>query len=208
MENNPYNTTTFDLLRHGECEQGHCYRGSSDVALTNKGLRHMEMSLNKLKPVWHRVVCSPLLRCSLFAETISAQYKLPLQQDKRLQEMHFGRWEGQAVQTIWDTQQALVEAWGADPVNCPPPGGETADVFAARVTASFLALVDQYAGENILLVSHGGVMRVLLAHCLSLSLSGLNRFNIPYACVSRIQVISTSHTGEKYYQLLSHNLAE
>ncbi|MGH1487083.1 MAG: histidine phosphatase family protein [Cellvibrionaceae bacterium] len=208
MEKSQYRTTNFDLLRHGECEDGHCYRGSSDVALTNKGLKQMEAGLNKLNPIWHRVVSSPLLRCSILAKKVSAQHKIPLALDKSLQEMHFGQWEGQAVQKIWDTQQTLVEAWGVDPVNFPPPDGEAADIFAARVETAFQHLVDQYVGENILLVTHGGVIRVLLAYCLSLSLSKLNRFNIPYACVSRIQVISDSQSGEKYYQLLSHNMAE
>ena len=206
MNSNEYLQTTIDLLRHGECKDGHCYRGTTDVPLTVDGFKQMESGVEKLEPCWHRVIASPLVRCSEFAEKISSQYNLPLNLSSDLQEMHFGEWEGRPVQAIWDTQKESVKAWGLDPVNNPPPGGEPADIFAGRVQLAFTELIEQYAGQHLLLISHGGVMRVLLAYCLSVSLSELHRFDIPYACVSRIKVTTGIHTKEKYFQLLTHNI--
>ncbi len=197
--------TTIDLLRHGECEGGHCYRGSLDVALTDNGKRQMENSLDFINPIWDRVISSPLIRCAYFAEKISQQQKLPLLLESKLQEISFGSWEGQSVKKVWETQKEAVDAWVVDPVRSPPPMGEAADHFASRVTSAFSALVEQYRGEHFLFVSHGGVIRVLLAHCLEMPLTALNRIDVPYGCVSQIQVIADQE--KTYYRLLSHNLS-
>jgi broad specificity phosphatase PhoE len=201
--------TTIDLLRHGECVDGHCYRGSIDVALSEKGMASMTQRVQgfvmSVLPPWQRVISSPLMRCANFASNFSRQHQLPLQVDSSLQEMHFGDWEGQSITYIWQTQQAHVEQWFADPIQHPPPNGEAADVFSVRVVNGFEQCLQQYQGEHLLMVTHGGVMRVLLAHCLSMSLLDLHRFDVPYACLSRLQVI-TDHEGKKHYRLIAHNM--
>jgi len=226
--------TTIDLLRHGECEDGHCYRGSSDVALTSDGYQKMQQCLllqqsssQNFLP-WQRVISSSLKRCSRFSNDFAQENQLPIQIESALQEMHFGDWEGQSVEDVWNTQKAQVENWFKDPVQYPPPNGEAADVFSTRVIQCLLSLVKQYQGEHFLLISHGGVMRVLLAHCLSMSLLNMGRFDIPYACFSRMQVIvepqvvvekrAELNTAELnvdaaktekpiyYYRLIAHNI--
>ncbi len=195
--------TTIDLLRHGECEGGHCYRGSLDVALTSNGKQQMENSLNLMCPVWDRIVSSPLIRCADFATALSKEKELPLLVKKELREISFGDWEGHAVNKIWETQRTAVEAWVEDPVSFPPPSGEAADNFSERVVSAFSSVVEQYSGERLLLVTHGGVIRVLLTHCLSMPLTAMSRIDVPYACVSQIQVIADKE--KKHYRLLSHN---
>lgn len=51
----------------------------------------------------------------------------------------------------------------ADPYSFTPPQGEPVAAFAARVLAAVARLQAAYAGGRVLLVSHGGVMRLLLA---------------------------------------------
>lgn len=214
--------TTLDLLRHGECVDGPCYRGSSDVALSSVGRQQMARSLAYLQRYypgdkaqegqdqadclssWDGVIASPLQRCALFAERVAQQYALPLAMEPRFQEMDFGAWEGQAIKTVWQTQAAAVQAWSDNPVTSPPPGGEPADIFANRVQAGLFDCLQQYGGQRLLLVTHGGVIRVLLAYCLSMSIQELQRFEIPYACCSRIQVIHSE--GQLFYRLLAHNM--
>lgn len=203
------NITTIDLLRHGECVDGHCYRGSTDVALSEKGIASMAQRVQGVvlssPPKWQAIISSPLIRCAHFAEDISRQYQLSLQLEAALQEMHFGDWEGQAIDHVWQTQQTQVEQWFSDPIHSPPPNGELATVFAARVHQCFANIIQQYNGQHLLMVTHGGVIRVLLAHCLSMSLLHLGRFDIPYACLSRVQII-TDDQGKHYYRLVAHNM--
>jgi alpha-ribazole phosphatase len=63
--------------------------------------------------------------------------------------------------------EALGLFW-ADPYGFTPPQGEPVSAFSARVLAAVARLHAAYAGERILLVSHGGVMRLLLAQARSL----------------------------------------
>lgn len=217
MKNSNNVITTIDILRHGECKDGHCYRGSMDIGLTEEGYETMWQSLGlpvqnqaSLLPVnkpWKRVISSPLKRCSKFAKRLCTRHQLPLHEEVALQEMHFGEWEGQSINYIWGTRQAEVERWYDDPVAFPPPGGEAADVFSTRVSHCLLDLVKRYRGEHFLMITHAGVIRSLLAQCLSMSLNDMKRIKVPYGCLSRIEIISLDRVDTYHFRLIGHNMS-
>ncbi|MBX8625931.1 alpha-ribazole phosphatase family protein [Pseudomonas glycinae] len=155
-------TLRLDLLRHGETELGGGLRGSLDDALTEKGWAQMREAVIGQGP-WDRLVSSPLQRCARFAEELSAQRDLPVSLDKNLQELHFGAWEGQSAAALMETDAEALGLFWADPYGFTPPQGEPVSDFSARVLAAVMRLHAAYAGERVLLVSHGGVMRLLLA---------------------------------------------
>ena len=197
-------TSYVDLLRHGECEGGHCYRGSIDVALNEFGRQQMQQRIEKYKSPWQQIICSPLIRCADFARSLAEHEHLPITVEKNLREISFGDWEGRNIDEVWQKEQSSVEAWGQDPVACPPPNGEAADVFYHRVVMAFENVLTQCAGQHSLLISHGGVMRALLVYVLGMPVKEMNRFDVPFACFSRIHII---HTPEKnYFRLLHHNM--
>jgi len=155
-------TLRLDLLRHGETELGGGLRGSLDDALTDMGWAQMRGAVIEQGP-WDRLVSSPLQRCARFASELGAQLGLPVQLEKDLQELHFGAWEGQSALALMETDaEALGQFW-ADPYSFTPPQGEPVVEFSARVLAAVARLHTAYAGERVLLISHGGVMRLLLA---------------------------------------------
>ncbi|TEA59159.1 MULTISPECIES: alpha-ribazole phosphatase family protein [unclassified Pseudomonas] len=155
-------TLRLDLLRHGETELGGGLRGSLDDALTEKGWTQMREAVSGQGP-WDRLVSSPLQRCARFAEELSAQRDLPVSLDKNLQELHFGAWEGQSAAALMETDAEALGLFWADPYGFTPPQGESVSDFSARVLAAVMRLHAAHAGERVLLVSHGGVMRLLLA---------------------------------------------
>lgn len=149
----------LDLLRHGETEQGGL-RGSLDDALTDKGWAQMRSAVAGAGP-WQVLVSSPLQRCARFADELGARLNLPVQREAALQELHFGDWEGRsAAQIMEDQADALGQFW-ADPYAFTPPNGEPVAAFAERVLAAVERLACQHAGKRVLLVTHGGVMRLL-----------------------------------------------
>ncbi|NMY84787.1 alpha-ribazole phosphatase family protein [Pseudomonas sp. WS 5411] len=155
-------TLHLDLLRHGETELGGGLRGSLDDALTAKGWAQMREAVLARGP-WDRLVSSPLQRCARFAEELGARLNLPVSLEQDLQELHFGAWEGQsAVQLMEADAEALGLFW-ADPYSFTPPDGEPVEAFSQRVRDAVLRLHQLYAGQRVLLISHGGVMRLLLA---------------------------------------------
>jgi alpha-ribazole phosphatase len=155
-------TLRLDLLRHGETELGGGLRGSLDDALTEKGWQQMRAAVME-QGSWDRLVSSPLQRCARFAEELAAKLGLPVELDKDLQELHFGAWEGQNAAALMETDAEALGLFWADPYSFTPPQGEPVAAFSARVLAAVARLQATHAGERVLLISHGGVMRLLLA---------------------------------------------
>lgn len=155
-------TLRLDLLRHGETELGGGLRGSLDDALTEKGWAQMREAVIGQGP-WDRLVSSPLQRCARFAEELGAQRDLSVSLDKDLQELHFGAWEGQSAAALMEADAEALGLFWANPYGFTPPQGEPVTEFSARVLAAVMRLHAAHAGERVLLVSHGGVMRLLLA---------------------------------------------
>ena len=155
-------TVQLDMLRHGETELGGGMRGSLDDALTTLGWTQMRESVKGRGP-WDRIVSSPLQRCALFAQELSGQLGLPVSFDKDLQELHFGAWEGCNTAALMETNAEDLGAFWSDPYGFTPPEGEPVLAFSERVLAAVGRLQTAYDGERVLLVCHGGVMKLLLA---------------------------------------------
>ena len=155
-------TLHLDLLRHGETELGGGLRGSLDDALTARGWEQMRAAVAEQGP-WDRLVSSPLQRCALFAHELGARLKVPVTLEKDLQELHFGAWEGQSAAALMETDAEGLGLFWADPYSFTPPEGEPVNDFSERVLGAVSRLYRAYAGERVLLISHGGVMRLLLA---------------------------------------------
>ena len=178
-------TLRLDLLRHGETELGGGLRGSLDDALTQNGWTQMRAAVVAGGP-WDRLVSSPLQRCARFAAELGEQLNLPVQLDKDLQELHFGAWEGQSAAALMETDAEALGLFWADPYAFTPPQGEPVSDFAARVLGAVARLHRAYAGERVLLISHGGVMRLLLAQARGLPREQL--LNVEVAHASRFSL--------------------
>ncbi len=179
--------TTVDLLRHGACEGGEIYRGTTDVPLSDEGRRQMEQAVTPADG-WQRIVTSPLVRCHDFATAIAADHNLPLSIAHDLREMDFGEWEGRLVSDVWQEDKERVSGFYANPLESAPPGGESVTVVAERAVNAWNGLLAAHAGEHLLVVAHGGIIRVLLAHLLDMPLSSWARLHIPYAARARLQI--------------------
>lgn len=194
LDQNPIlHSTRIDILRHGECEGGPIFRGSTDVQLTKEGFAQMEASSEKLQQDWDLIITSPLVRCHKFAEHLAQKTQLPVTVDDRLREMHFGVWDGEKIDDVWHEYTDLISNWRENPDEFTPPEGEPlVDVFK-RVEAFYEDVLAAHAGKKVLVVAHGGIIRVVLSLVLQLPRAKLNRFEVPYACVSTISVIHTAH---------------
>ncbi|MFV3305578.1 alpha-ribazole phosphatase family protein [Pseudomonas sp. NY15181] len=153
-------TLRLDLLRHGETEQGGGFRGRLDDALIETGWAQMRATVGDACR-WSAVVSSPLRRCAAFAEELAGRHGLPLSLDSDLRELDFGQWEGLSPAKLMESDaQALGRFW-SDPYAFPPPGGEPLGEFESRVFRALERLYCDHAGTAVLVVTHGGVMRLL-----------------------------------------------
>lgn len=157
----------IDLLRHGESELSHTLRGSLDDALTAKGWQQMLSSIDQsqtLPQQWDIVFSSPLQRCRMFAQHFVKEQDIPLILDKNLQEMHFGDWEGQSIQQLYEQfPETLADFW-QKPTQTTLPNAETMHQFHLRVSTAMVNIQQQMqlnGWQSALVVTHGGVIKLL-----------------------------------------------
>ena len=164
------------LIRHPKplIEPGICY-GQHDVAAENPALAAAVLR-DKIPtgvPLWS----SPLQRCRALAELLHPSPRF----DPRLMEMSFGDWEGRP----WDSIcRSALDAWAADVFNFAPPAGES----AAQVMARVERFLREQEADELVLLTHAGVIRLLLACARQQALDVWLNYPIPFGSVMRLQL--------------------
>ena len=195
MASLPVAHTTLDFLRHGEPVGGRRYRGQIDDPLSAKGWAQMRAATAEVatevathvRP-WSAVVSSPLARCRAFAEWLAAAAGLPLSVDERLREAGFGVWEGKTAEELKAIDADCVFEFKRDPIGRRPEGAEPLDGFYARTTAAYEDVLARHGGAHVLVVTHAGVIRMLICHALGLPPALAYRINVASAGMARIKV--------------------
>lgn len=164
------------LVRHPKplIAPGICY-GRLDVLAEN--VAAVAASLRDELPPGLPVWSSPLQRCRALAELLHPQPLI----DQRLVEMNFGDWEGRA----WDDiPRGELDAWAADVAGYAPPGGESPYALQQRAL-NFVAGLDV---PGAVIVTHAGVIRVLLATLEGHPLAHCLTYTPDYGSVIRVQI--------------------
>lgn len=195
-------TTTIDLLRHGEPEGGRRFRGSTDDPLSDLGWQQMK---ERIAPHsgWHRIVTSPLIRCQDFSTFVSKKMEIPIRIEKGLQEIHFGDWEGKTSDEIEAIDSHSIKRFWENPVVNTPKRGERIVDFSNRVLNTWHTLIEEYKGQHLLLVGHGGSHRIILTDILNLPLESMFRIEMPFACLTRVVIYHEDFI--QYPTLCFHN---
>lgn len=177
----------LDLLRHGEPVGGRRYRGSIDDPLSETGWRQMHAAAERIRgheAVW----TSPLSRCREFAEEMAGRARIPCRIEAGFREIGFGEWEGHSAADLARSQPEAQARFWADPVHATPPGAEPLVDFRARVAAALENLQEEHPRGHVLVVGHGGLIRVLMLEVLQLPLEAFTRIQVPYASVTRLRL--------------------
>lgn len=184
-------TTYFDLIRHGEPAGGHKYRGHRDDPLSELGWQQMRDAIAAGER-WDHILSSPLLRCREFATELSEKTGAPLSVAEGFKEICFGDWEGKTREQVEQEYGDHQANFWRDAENLAPPNAETIQDFYQRIGDSWQHWSEQLAGQKVLLVCHGGVIRMVLGHVLGLTPSNaMAGFQIPFACRSQVRLDQT-----------------
>jgi len=183
------NRTRVHLIRHGEvvgAEQRR-YNGQSDVGLTDKGMAQygfLQLRMQKL-PI-AAVYSSDLTRCVEGATLLASGHGLEVICHPELREIDAGDWQGM---TWVDIEKKHPKQWHerlADIVNTPFPGGENLHDVAARVRPLIADIASRHQGEDVIVVAHGGVNRILLLDAIGAPLEALFGIEQDYGCLNCI----------------------
>jgi alpha-ribazole phosphatase len=186
--------TTVELLRNGALKGDDTFRGVTDDALSNSGWEQMVSALDD-KNEWDIIITSPLSSCREFTEVIAQEEEIDLEINKQLKEIDFGDWEDHTLEELVKNDADLLNAWWQSPTQITPPNGEDFYDFRARVLKAFKALLDEYQGKRILIVTHSGVIRVILMSILGMQDANLFRLNVDYASYSKFNIDTNDISG-------------
>ncbi len=193
--------TTLYLIRHGEVVNAweKRYNGQIDVPLTKYGIEQIKDISRRLDGVDIKVIyATGLIRTVKGAEIIAERLKrAPVIIKEELKERKLGKWEGLTLNEIIEQYPEKWMAWKDDMVNYRPPGGESLRELSERVIPVLRELTSLHRGEEILIVGHGGVNRIILCDALNLFLENFYRIEQRYGALNIIEYFDDGKTVVK-----------
>jgi broad specificity phosphatase PhoE len=155
--------TTLLLVRHGETDWNQVgrWQGHSDTHLNETGRDQAARVARELDGI-DVVYSSDLARARETAEIVAQQLGLEVELDERLRERSFGAWEGKSAPEIEAEFADAHARWLAG----EGPGADDAEPFAdfgARVESFLEDVLVRHPEQTVLIVAHGGSIRVIHA---------------------------------------------
>lgn len=142
-------------VRHGPTHQK-AFTGWRDVPADLSDRAALDR-LHAFLPDDALLISSDLLRATATADALSqGRHRLP--HDPALREIHFGDWDGLLWTEVEARDPALARAFWEAPGDIAPPGGESWNTTAQRVSAAAARLVARHRGADIVIVAHFGAI--------------------------------------------------
>ncbi len=201
--------TTIILLRCGETAwrgQGKLL-GRRDIGLTEQGKTDIRRALGLLDGVAvSEILASPLARAVQTAEIFAQHYRIGVGRDQRLLDLDVGPWEGSSWAQM-GSRPELHEFIAGEAASFPD--GEDLEMARRRAVASVeQAVADNPSSAVILIVTHGFIVRLILAHYLGMRTSTFVRFQVNPGSLSVLRFVSDMQQPEVIGVNLAVPLAE
>ncbi|WP_114324911.1 histidine phosphatase family protein [Candidatus Colwellia aromaticivorans] len=177
----------ISLVRHVKVAGAPALYGSTDVMPSieeNKLLLTNLTAFQQQGNAYDLVITSPLKRCRIVAKLFAEQNKTPLQCIDTLQEINFGDFDGIpfddasfSIGTALGAKHwAMLERFWQSPATATLPQAESLADFNLRIVSAWSELIESCYKQSdgvdrpkrILLLAHGGVIRIILAQILQL----------------------------------------
>ena len=175
---------TIYFIRHGETEWNAeaRYQGQADIPMNARGREQARRNGESLRPLLPEIakadyVASPLARARETMQIVRTVLGLPpddFRIDDRLKEAHYGDWQGTLASELRRVDAEGIRARTRDPFRWRPQGGESYEDLMARA----VHWLDSIERDTVV-VSHGGVSRVLRGHILGLDLKSVPLLHVP-----------------------------
>jgi broad specificity phosphatase PhoE len=152
------------MVRHGESE-GNAIRRfttSGEAKITDLGRRQALEAAQRIKQDFQpiRVIASTFARARETGLIIAAELGIPIDYEAQFREMSLGDLAGQPYESVAnDATFDPKRSW-----TWRPPNGESHEDVLERVAPVLDSVAKKYADDEIVIVSHGGVMRAVWAH--------------------------------------------
>jgi probable phosphomutase (TIGR03848 family) len=182
--------TTVLLVRHGvtAANQGGVLAGwTPGVRLAESGVEQVRTLGERLSGVpVAAIISSPLDRCLQTAEALAAGRDIAVETDERLGEAKYGDWTGKELKVL--AKDPLWKIVQAHPSAVTFPGGEALREMQARAVEAVREHNARLGPDATwIAVSHGDVIKGILADALGMHLDGFQRIMVDPASVSVVR---------------------
>ncbi len=185
--------TNMIIVRHGETEwnKEHIFQGQMDSPLSELRRKQAAATASVLADEQiNAVYASDLGRAVETAKIISAPHELDVITDERLRERHLGVFQGLNKKDIQTRFPDVVDHYRSGDPDHVIPQGESSRQRYDRSIACLRELAAKHAGDTILIVTHGGVLRGFLEMLLDLPMNGRRRFSLYNASIARLSLLN------------------
>lgn len=202
------------LVRHGETDWNKAGRmqGRIEVDLNLFGFKQAHLCAKRLKPIpFDMAFTSPQSRAFQTAELLVKPHDIRLEAHPALQEIHLGKWEGLTWSEVRRQHRGLNDDLSKDRQMAKIHGGESYEEVLKR-SMDFMNRIAKLPMEHVLIVSHAGVIKMLLSHVMGLPIEKRGNFHISNTGISIIEcdahaerwkvlcINDTSHLEEMFFE--------
>lgn len=185
--------TTFVLVRHAapDLVEGTLAGRMPGVSLSVQGEQQAQQLAERLAglPI-AAIYSSPLERTRQTAQPLAARLDLPVQTAAPFTEIDFGEWTGKCFAELADDPRW--RDWNAFRSSARLPHGGLMLEVQLRAVAGLQALCEQHPDQVVAIVSHGDVIKAIIAHYLGVHLDLFQRIEISPASIS---IVVVQHWG-------------
>lgn len=177
------------LVRHGQTDENVSGRisGQGPAPLNARGQEQAKLAGEVLASLnVTRLISSPVVRALQTATILDEHLQLGIEQETDLREVGYGDWEGQTFQAIRGDNTFKLAL--NDPINAVFPNGESLVSVQQRGVRVVETIRQGAAKEVVVLVSHGDVIRMLVAHYLGMTFNDYRRITIDNGAISVIEL--------------------
>lgn len=189
--------TIIYLIRHGETDWNHEGRiqGASDIPMNQSGLRqtrNVAAYLEKTVKFPCLLISSDAKRCRVASEILSKSLKIPMDTQKELREVDFGVWNNRKISVLRESDY-LREVWDNMVSDHVWEEGESLRSAHKRARDCIQKWLDESGNKNLVVVTHGIIIQLLMSYWITGSLSYSRKLTISNGSVT---VITFTADGE------------
>lgn len=178
------------LIRHGQTDSnsGKLFQGQMDTPLNVEGLNQAQQMAEYMKNFdIDAIYCSSLMRARMTTAGLAMAKNMAYKPIEALKEVSFGDWEGVSFATLHREHGQEMLTFLERPGDFTPPRGESFAQAQERCVAGLMSILEKEGHDkNIAVISHGGIIRLLVCYFLGIPLNNLWKMAIRNVSVTTI----------------------
>jgi alpha-ribazole phosphatase/probable phosphoglycerate mutase len=190
MKSSP--ATSIFFVRHAESAEWarQVCHGTLDVPLSSGGVEQaVRISSHLEDSTLDAVYVSPRRRAVETAAAVAAKHGLEPVIREALAEIDFGSFEGRTFDEIAESHPSVYAEWMSRPGSMRFPDGESFSDVRARVTSEIARIRRDHEGGSVAVVTHGGVIRAVLAEIMGLNDEAIFRIDQSWGGITLVEWI-------------------